>query len=110
VIYQLHPITFDGLPARMRAKIVDAASGCWLWQGSIEWHGYGRVKFEGKPQYVHRVVWRLVRGRWPRRDLDHRAELCPHRHCCNPRHLDDVGRGENLRRMWKHGTRPRKAA
>lgn len=81
--YRLRPLTFDGVPARIVAKIVvDPITGCWLWQGSIEHHGYGRVKWEGRPQYVHRVVWSCVRRGFPlrTRELDHRAELCGHRH------------------------------
>lgn len=96
----LQPMTLQGLPARIVSKIEVDARGCWLWLGSIEHHGYGRVKFEGRPQYIHRVVWSLLRGRMPRGcvDLDHR---CCVRRCCNPRHLDPVSRSTNIMRSWQ---------
>lgn len=68
---------------------------CWEWVGSIlkgspEKHGhgrgYGRVKYEGRARYSHRVIWTLMSGRDPGElVLDH---LCRRRACCNPLHLE----------------------
>lgn len=33
--------------------------------------GYNRVNIKGKLYYVHRVVWFLVMGEWPKTMLDH---------------------------------------
>lgn len=104
-VYALAPMTMQGLPTRIVAKLIVAVdTGCWLWQGSIEHHGYGRIKFEGKPQYVHRVVWKLLRGSIPRgRELGH-LRMCP-RSCCNPRHLRPITHAQNIREKEHHGDR-----
>lgn len=68
---------------------------CWLWQGAIS-SGYGRVRWDGRDQAVHRVVYELLVGPIPAGlELDH---LCRNRPCCNPRHLEPVtGRVNKLR-------------
>lgn len=111
-VFHLAPMTLQGLPARIVAKIkIDPVTQCWRWQGSIEHHGYGRVKFEGKPRYIHSVVWLLLRGRMPRRttQLDH---TCEQHECCNPRHLEPVTASTNLRRSrcWHHLVGRRRSA
>lgn len=71
--------------------------GCWLWQGSIYWNGYGQLSrvFRGT-QLAHRAFYIRQHGPLPRgTDLDH---LCRVRSCVNPDHLEPVTRAENLKR------------
>lgn len=71
-------------------------TGCWLWGAYVSENGYGKIGFEGKTLYAHRVAYELLRG--PISDdfeLDH---LCKVRSCVNPDHLEPVSRLENVRR------------
>ena len=60
-------------------------SGCWLWTGKQERHGYGRVRWHGRWWLPHRLAWWLTHG-----DTDATLDVC---HtcdvplCCNPAHL-----------------------
>jgi hypothetical protein len=58
------------------------AKGCIEWQGSTN-GGYGRTNFKGKAEMVHRLVWYLNRGFWPR-VVCHK---CDNPSCCNIAHL-----------------------
>jgi hypothetical protein len=61
---------------------------CWLWRGSRTKAGYGLVRFEGKSQYVHIIMYKFYKGQYgPNLELDHKCEM----HACgNPEHLDPV--------------------
>ena len=39
--------------------------------GTINKDGYRRVRVDGKRYMAHRLAWFLVRGEWPRGQLDH---------------------------------------
>lgn len=59
-------------------------------------NGYGQLVVGGVHWAAHRYAYtHLVGPIEEGRDLDH---LCRNRRCCNPAHLEPVGRGENLRR------------
>lgn len=79
-------------------------TGCLIYTGSLNAYGYGVVGLGGRDAgtaLVHRVVYELLRGPIPAGlDLDH---LCRRRACCNPFHLEPVGRLENVRRGAGHG-------
>jgi HNH endonuclease len=69
---------------------------CWIWLGPKDKDGYGRVKFDGKTQRVHRVMHTLIKGDIPEgREPDH---LCRIRVCCNPDHTEIVSTRENILR------------
>jgi hypothetical protein len=78
------------------AKTSQVPSGCWLWAGTIEENGYGRVYHAGRVVQAHRAVW--IESGLPldaSLELDH---LCRTRGCVNPAHLEPVTRAENARR------------
>lgn len=95
--------------ARFWAK-VDRSGGpdaCWPWTGSLNGNGYGLFSFERRSVRAHRFAFLLAHGEFPRQMTDHTCHngsgcrggrACPHRACCNPRHLEDVSRSVNTAR------------
>lgn len=74
----------------------DPNSGCWLWTGSADLHGYGRIAVNRKNRHAHRISYEAHVG--PIADglqIDH---LCRVRCCVNPAHLEPVSQQENIRR------------
>lgn len=71
-------------------------TGCWLWSGHITNAGYGTIELNGAPRRAHRICYEYYVGPIPESlTLDH---LCRVRCCVNPKHLEPVTRGENVRR------------
>lgn len=89
-----------------------AANGCWLWTGSANNWGYGRVKTTfTKQRGAHRISWELHNGPIPK-GLN-ALHKCDTPRCVNPNHLflgtlkdntadavakDRHARGERMRR------------
>lgn len=82
---------------------------CWLWAGGLTRGGYGGFSgLRHLGQRAHRIAYQLAVGPIPDGlDLDHTChdpstctarDECPHRRCCNPRHLEPVSRKENVER------------
>ena len=85
--------------ARLEDKIHhEPNSGCWLWGGRLNNHGYGVMYpgAQGGSTLAHRISFEVHRGPVPRGlELDH---LCRVRCCVNPAHLEPVTRSTNVRR------------
>lgn len=78
---------------------VDSETGCWLWIGSTNDHGYGRFTYSldgrKKAEGAHRFAYRSANGNVPR-ILDH--IVCDTRNCANPSHVcPSTIRENNLR-------------
>jgi len=62
---------------------IDAVSGCFVWQGTKDSHGYGKIG--AKQRGAHRVAWELARGEIPKGlSVLHR---CDNPACVNIEHL-----------------------
>ena len=67
-------------------------AGCWEWQGTIDRHGYGRIR----SSLAHRRSYALFVGPIAESlTVDH---LCRNRRCVNPAHLEPVSKRENTLR------------
>ena len=78
---------------------------CVFWTFGHNGNGYGRVTFEGRKDYAHRVMCRWTHGQ-PPTDKPEAAHTCGKGHlgCVNPRHLQWASPLENQRHKRQHGT------
>lgn len=58
---------------------------CFLWTGSIDIYGFGRICIDYKKTQAHRLSWELANGK-SSEGLDI-LRTCQHKHCVNPAHL-----------------------
>lgn len=77
---------------------VEKTDSCWLWKGSKNKHGYGRVTvLHSQGAFVaHRVAYEIVTGEILDKDtvLLHK---CDNPSCVNPAHLIPGTQGDNVR-------------
>src|SRR3954463_6846856 len=87
-------------PAERFWPKVTFSDTCWLWTGAIDSNGYGNFGMSGgRTIKAHKWAWEDANGPVPDGlHLDHVKELCGHRNCVNPGHLEPVTMIENLRR------------
>jgi hypothetical protein len=86
-----------------RIDVPDGLLGCWIWTGSKDSKGYGKVKIGGRTERVHRIIFEtFIGGPLPRGlVLDHyrlnpgpRNAPCS-RACVNPMHLMPTTQRDN---------------
>ena len=69
---------------------------CWIWTATTNNGGYGQFWFDSKDVGAHRWMYETLVGPIPEGlQIDH---LCRVRNCINPKHLEPVTCGENVRR------------
>ncbi len=92
--------SLDSLPQNIREKI-KVIAGHWIWIGAttIRKHStsQGRLRFNGKMEYPHRVVFHLLTGFDLKSELqvNHKQE-CQLSLCCHPNHLYAGTQKENV--------------
>lgn len=66
-------------------SVPEPNSGCVLWLGAVNNHGYGVLGRTGRNRFAHRVAWRLANGPIP--DGSHVCHKCDVPSCIKPSHL-----------------------
>lgn len=87
--------------ARVHARSIIDANGCWIWQGFIHGNGYGGTSLRGKTGRLHRQSFEVFKGPIPEgHDVCHTCDVRP---CWNPEHLFSGTRQANHDDMWAKG-------
>lgn len=75
----------------------DGNGKCWIWEGNVGNHGYGRINLLGNNILTHRFSYELYQGLVP----DDKCVLhkCHNRLCVNPEHLY-LGDAKDNARDW----------
>jgi hypothetical protein len=92
-------------PLGFLARVQVAPSGCWLWTGARDRHGYGLFSHRSRHRFAHRFAYEHAKGPYPL-DRPHTDHLCFRPACVNPDHLEAVTHQENMRRSF--AARPRR--
>ena len=118
-IFQYSPNQFNTFQKKFwsRVAIHPDEDVCWEWQASRYPKGYGRVAFQGKTNYAHRIAWMLANGEF---ELPENGKVirhsCDNPPCCNPKHLilgtqqeNCQDREDRWRRSYRRITEERKS-
>lgn len=73
---------------------------CWEWRAGCNSSGYGELRFNGQVVLAHRLSFFIAHGRWPQPCCLH---SCDNRSCCNPAHLWEGTRSDNVADMIAKG-------
>lgn len=91
---------------RLLTELKPTPSGCLEFTGSRYTGGYGIINDKGKSYPAHRWVW-LFFFNPDLESHEHILHSCHNRLCCNPSHLREGSRKENMRDKIKDGTHKR---
>jgi len=79
---------------KQRTSSLQDKNGCLKWIGSINSRGYGNIRYKGKTFQVHRIVYKIYKGRFPEHlYIGHR---CNNKSCVNPDHLYPCTHKQNI--------------
>lgn len=96
--------------ARFHTKyVVNPATGCWDWAGTVQPRGYGMIGVtedgKGRSYRAHRFAYMKLVGPIP--DGAMLLHLCDNRRCVNPRHLIPGTSHDNMRDSVDNGRNSR---
>ncbi len=95
--HQLHGLSLEERFWAYTAK----SSGCWLWIGTRDRRGYGRLMLKGVPLLASRLSWHLHNGDIPLKKYV--LHTCDNPSCVNPNHLYIGDQTDNMTDMWNRG-------
>lgn len=79
---------------------LDGNGSCWIWEGNIGNHGYGRLRFLNSNVTAHRFSYEIYNGLIPKdKGVLHK---CHNRLCVNPDHLYLGDAQDNARDWMEH--------
>lgn len=103
----------------IRNSVLDPATGCWLWTGSVKYNrcgtAYGRISFRvggelrARAWSAHVVSYMAFNGGQKTIGLV-RAHTCHNPLCVNPDHLVEISQSGNLKMSAADGRLERRAA
>lgn len=88
------------LVERLMAR-VEKTESCWLWTGSVDPCGYGRIVSNRRIDSTHRVAYAAFKGEIPNGMCV--CHACDTPRCVNPDHLWLGSQAENMRDMLRKG-------
>lgn len=92
--------------ARFEAKCMDLLpSGCRVWLGAVNEHGYGTLSADGMRFKAHRFAWQVAKG--PISSETFLLHSCDVPCCVNPDHLRIGTQSENMADAYRRGRRAR---
>lgn len=90
-----------------RRILPEPNSGCWLWNGATDNHGYGLLNISGKVRKAHRVSYEMHCAKIPDGKLV--LHKCDVRSCVNPAHFflgSDADNAADRSRKGRNGRSP----
>lgn len=63
---------------------------CWIWQGHIDEDGYGKVKYKGKTEQAHRIIYEISNNIDLPSTTHVHHDKCRTKACVNPTHMQTV--------------------
>jgi len=89
------------LMERISQHTIYRDNGCWEFHGHWNNKGYGQVEYQGRLQLVHRIAFKLMKGRIPKGKFV--LHNCDNSKCYNPDHLFIGTQADNMADMRAKG-------